>query len=81
MTSQPDGKLVCPHCKVPTHGTVVDSRGHKEFGWIRRRRVCDVCQGRYTTLEMVLVEGTVRPNVRIADVMETVAEALRRTLP
>lgn len=41
--------FICPKCKNVTTGKVIDSR-QMPYGR-RRRRVCDKCNGRFTTIE------------------------------
>lgn len=42
--------FLCPECGKRT--SVIDSRPHKNGGWIRRRRSCADCGFRFTTLEL-----------------------------
>lgn len=42
--------FVCPKCKSKTNGRVVESR--EAFYGRRRRRVCENCGNRYTTIEI-----------------------------
>jgi hypothetical protein len=45
--------LRCPHCKVMRPSFVTDSRV-TQYGTIRRRRRCGVCNKRFSTIEQVL---------------------------
>ncbi len=44
--------FMCPSCKE-RHTSVVDSRP-RESGYIRRRRVCDSCTFKFSTIEVPL---------------------------
>lgn len=44
--------MVCPHCGFKEN-RVLDTRMQRE-GDIRRRRECESCMGRFTTIELVL---------------------------
>jgi transcriptional repressor NrdR len=47
----------CPNCG--SHEIVVkDSREHKEYNWIKRRRECHYCEYRWNTLELAESELT-----------------------
>ena len=43
----------CPRCGAD-NDEVVDSRGSKEEPVVRRRRECQVCGGRFTTIESIV---------------------------
>ena len=43
----------CPRCGAD-NDKVVDSRGSKEEPVVRRRRECQVCGGRFTTIESIV---------------------------
>lgn len=48
----------CPNCG--NHEiTVKDSRDHKEYNWIKRRRECHNCEHRWNTYEINETELTV----------------------
>jgi transcriptional repressor NrdR len=51
----------CPYCHVDDKDRVIDSRPVEEGHAIRRRRVCENCNRRYTTYERI--EETVRLQV------------------
>ena len=51
----------CPYCHVDDKDRVVDSRPVEDGQAIRRRRVCENCNRRYTTYERI--EETVRLQV------------------
>lgn len=51
MTTSPRATIPCPHCAHPTN-RMVDSRGTAELGYIRRRRECAGCEGRFSTIEI-----------------------------
>jgi transcriptional repressor NrdR len=51
----------CPFCHVDDKDRVIDSRPVEDGQAIRRRRVCESCQRRYTTYERI--EETVRLQV------------------
>jgi hypothetical protein len=48
--------MKCPYCKTPGKGRVIDTRTSDDDNAIRRRRKCDNCGERYTTIERF--EGT-----------------------
>lgn len=48
----------CPYCHIDDQDRVIDSRPVEDGQAIRRRRVCEKCQRRYTTYERI--EETVR---------------------
>jgi transcriptional repressor NrdR len=48
----------CPFCHIDDKDRVIDSRPVEEGQAIRRRRLCEACQRRYTTYERI--EETVR---------------------
>lgn len=53
--------MLCPQCRKPVHTKVIDSRGTSVGGQpnsIRRRRVCLICQTRFTTYEVTLEQLT-----------------------
>lgn len=60
--------IACPECSK-MHTTVIDSRPY-ECGGIRRRRVCNACGYRFTTLEEVF-EGAA-----LVDKMRAIVSAL-----
>lgn len=47
--------LICPHCGEPTNGTVTDSR--EIYLGRRRRRICEHCGQRYSTIESCVMTG------------------------
>ena len=47
--------LWCPYCRTRTPSFVKDSRATIN-GMIRRRRVCAVCNKRFTTLERTMMQ-------------------------
>jgi hypothetical protein len=49
----------CPHCDEPRPSYVKDSRA--AHGTIRRRRVCSVCQQRFSTIERTIHVPARRP--------------------
>ena len=49
MTDKIDEGFICPKCRKLTIGKVIDSR-QTNYGR-RRRRVCENCGGRFTTIE------------------------------
>ncbi len=51
----------CPYCHVDGKDRVIDSRPVEDGAAIRRRRVCESCNRRYTTYERI--EDTVRLTV------------------
>lgn len=53
--------VICPKCRSPS-SSVIDSRG--STGNIRRRRRCDRCSNRFTTVE-IAVADTVNTHARI----------------
>lgn len=44
--------LYCPSCGGPSR--VIDSRGIKQENAIRRRRGCNACTARWTTVEVIV---------------------------
>lgn len=50
MTSTP-GRFQCPHCTT-LESVVLDSRGSLNHDYIRRRRKCRHCGGRFSTVEI-----------------------------
>lgn len=46
--------MYCPHCKY-NDSRVIDSRVADDGMAIRRRRVCPRCDGRFTTIEQILL--------------------------
>lgn len=47
------GMIPCPYCG---HGmsSITDTRPNKKESWIRRRRQCDNCGQRFTTIEILV---------------------------
>lgn len=48
--------LVCPHCSTLSEAKCIDTRGSGtgSFRFVRRRRQCGDCSGKFTTREYVL---------------------------
>lgn len=44
-------EMICPNCSSQ-HIVVKDSRDHKEYNWIKRRRECLECDNRWNTYEI-----------------------------
>ena len=55
--------IPCPHCGSDKGSAVRDSRRAEEKDAIRRRRVCDSCDGRFTTLEVLETDVIVGPTL------------------
>jgi transcriptional regulator NrdR family protein len=43
--------MICPNCKS-NEISVKDSRDHREYNWIKRRRECHKCEFRWNTVEL-----------------------------
>jgi transcriptional repressor NrdR len=43
--------MICPNCESQDI-VVKDSRDHKEYNWIKRRRECLACDHRWNTYEI-----------------------------
>ena len=70
------GHLACPQC-AGLRLSVLDSRAGKQ-NTIRRRRVCADCRARFTTYEIIVLDGeTILPPC--IDLREAI-EAIRATL-
>lgn len=41
----------CPSCKS-NEISVKDSRDHRDYNWIKRRRECHACEHRWNTVEI-----------------------------
>jgi transcriptional regulator NrdR family protein len=70
--------LTCPVCHGGTR--VIDSRGSTRAQYIRRRRACNICGHRFTTIETAaLTNGNGRADTATPEILEQV-KVLRRTL-
>jgi len=45
-------QMLCPHC-AERDNKVTQTREHQAYNWIRRRRVCNQCDYRWNTLELM----------------------------
>ncbi len=54
MSKTKSTMVFCPMCETPTHSFVKDSRptNYSDCQVIRRRRTCEDCGGKFTTLEL-----------------------------
>lgn len=52
--------LTCPHCKRACTSSVIDSRMPLSGAYVRRRRECAECKGRFTTEERVVGSDTMK---------------------
>jgi hypothetical protein len=59
----------CPECYAGfNHVRVLESRPQPNY--IRRRRFCDKCQHRWTTIEMVPINGTLQGSAWVHSSLE-----------
>ena len=49
-------EIRCPECGTARGSQVTDSRAGKDGEFIRRRRMCNVCQQRWTTVEVAVTD-------------------------
>jgi transcriptional repressor NrdR len=45
-------QMLCPKC-AERDNKVTQTREHQSYNWIRRRRVCNHCDYRWNTLELL----------------------------
>jgi len=63
-----EGGIICPHCGKYSNGEIIDTRSTLKGR--RRRRICEFCNQRYTTIERSVISDYI--------IVDEIIEGLRK---